>query len=106
MRNFRAQTKIYWKIINVIFIYLLALLADPEDAQFLVLKKKKKTCNEPCSFHSCLSTCQKSLPDITILVRYLLVKYLTVFGHFCQGRTDGPYFIGPCRPRPAVQKTK
>ena len=30
----------------------------------------RKPVNEPCFFHSCLSTCQKSKPDINLLVKY------------------------------------
>ena len=30
----------------------------------------RKPVNEPCSFHSCLSTCQKSKSDINLLVKY------------------------------------
>ena len=30
----------------------------------------KKPVNEPCFFHSCLSTCQKSKSDINLLVKY------------------------------------
>ena len=49
-----------------------------EDAQFLgpkwrISQNKKffrKPINEPCFFHSCLSTCQKSTSDINLLVKY------------------------------------
>ena len=49
-----------------------------EDAQFLGPKLPicpnenffRKPVNEPCSFHSCLSTCQKSKSDINLLVKY------------------------------------
>ena len=34
----------------------------------------RKPVNEPCFFHSCLSTCQKSKPDINLLVKYWLLK--------------------------------
>ena len=69
----------FWKIINIIFIYWpLSLckislksfhqIQSYEDVQFLGIKWPicsnenffRKTVNEPCSFHSCLSTCQKS----------------------------------------------
>ena len=49
-----------------------------EDAQFLGPKWPispnenffRKPVNEPCFFHSCLSTCQKSKSDINLLVKY------------------------------------
>ena len=49
-----------------------------EDVQFLGPKWPiftnenffRKPANEPCFFHSCLSTCQKSKSDIDILVKY------------------------------------
>ena len=49
-----------------------------EDAQFLGPKWPispnknffRKPVNEPCFFHSCLSTCQKSESDINLLVKY------------------------------------
>ena len=34
----------------------------------------RKTANEPCFFHSCLSTCQKSKSDINLLVKYWWLK--------------------------------
>ena len=34
----------------------------------------RKPVNEPCFFHSCLSTCQKSKPDINLLVKYWRLK--------------------------------
>ena len=34
----------------------------------------RKPVNEPCSFHSCLSTCQKSKWDINLLVKYRRLK--------------------------------
>ena len=53
-----------------------------EDAQFLGLKWPisptdkffRKPVNEPCFFHSCLSTCQKSKSDINLLVKYWQLK--------------------------------
>ena len=79
----------FWKIINIILIYLLA--------QFTVQNFKKnpsrgsrvmrmhnfwaqnenffrKPVNEPCFFHSCLSTCWKSQSDINLLVKYWRLK--------------------------------
>ena len=49
-----------------------------EDAQFLGPKWPispnenffRKPVNEPCFFHSCLSTCQKSKSDINLLMKY------------------------------------
>ena len=34
----------------------------------------RKPVNEPCFFHSCLSTCQKSKSDINLLVKYWWLK--------------------------------
>ena len=34
----------------------------------------RKPVNEPCSSHSCLSTCQKSKSDITLFVKYWWLK--------------------------------
>ena len=86
-----APNNFFWKIINIILIYLLAPFivqnfkkihpADPdlcyEDMQFLGLKCPispneffRKPVNKPCFFHSCLSTCQKSKSDINLLVKY------------------------------------
>ena len=53
-----------------------------EDAQFLGPKWPispnenffRKPVNEPCFFHSCLSTCQKSKSDINLLVKYWRLK--------------------------------
>ena len=76
--------------IIITFIYLLALfivqnlkkflqrIQSYEDAQFLGPKWPispnenffRKPVNEPCFFHSCLSTCQKSKSDINLLVKY------------------------------------
>ena len=35
----------------------------------------RKPVNEPCSFYSCLSTCQKSKSDINLLVKYWQLKH-------------------------------
>ena len=53
-----------------------------EDEQFLGIKWPippnenlfRKPANEPCFFHSCLSTCQKSKSDINLLVKYWRLK--------------------------------
>ena len=53
-----------------------------EDMQFLDPKWTisrnenffRKPVNEPCFFHSCLSTCQKSKSDINLLVKYWRLK--------------------------------
>ena len=86
--------KFFWKILIIILIYLLApfimqnfkkiLQANPdlEDAQFLgpewpIFPNQnffRKPVNEPCFFHSCLSTCQKSKSDINLLVKYWRLK--------------------------------
>ena len=34
----------------------------------------RKPVNEPCFFHSCLSTCQKSKSDINLLMKYWRLK--------------------------------
>ena len=48
------------QMIIITFIYLLTL--------FIVQNLKKFF--QPCFFHSCLSTCQKSKSDINLLVKY------------------------------------
>ena len=67
MCHFRAQNgpfvmnKIFLvQTIIITFIYLLTL--------FIVQNLKKFF--QPCFFHSCLSTCQKSKSDINLLVKY------------------------------------
>ena len=82
--------------IIITFIYLLALfivqnlkkffqrIQSYEDAQFLgpkwpISPKEnffRKPVNEPCFFHSYLSTCQKSESDINILVKYWWLRIL------------------------------
>ena len=55
-----------------------------EDAQFWAPKWPicpndnffRKTVNEPCFFHSCLSRCQKSKSDINLLVKYWRLRIL------------------------------
>ena len=101
MCHFRAQNgpfvmnKIFLvQTIIITFIYLLALfivqnlkkflqrIQSYEDAQFLGPKWPispnenffRKPVNEPCFFHSCLSTCQKSKSDINLLVKYWRLK--------------------------------
>ena len=88
------QTNFFWKIINIILIYLLALslckifknfflrIQSYGDAPCLSPKWSispnenffRKPVNEPCFFHSCLSTCQKSKSDINLLVKYWRLK--------------------------------
>ena len=80
---FLVQTSI------ITFIYLLALfivqnfkkktiqrIQSYKDVQFLGPNENffRKPVNEPCSFHSCLSTCQKLKWDINLLVKYWLLK--------------------------------
>ena len=80
--------------IIITFIYLLALfivqnlkkffqrIQSYEDAQFLGPKWPispnenffRKPVNEPCFFYSCLSTCQKSKPDINLLMKCWWLK--------------------------------
>ena len=91
---FAPSDPFFWKIINIILIYLLApfivqnlkkifqQIQSYEDAQFLGLKWPisqnedffRKSFNEPCFFDSCLSTCQKSKSDINLLVKYWQFK--------------------------------
>ena len=97
----------FWKIINIILIYLLApfivqnfkkiLPADPELWGCAIFGPKmahfpkwefffRKPVNEPCFFHSCLSTCQKSKSDINLLVKYWWFKNTEISlaeSHFC-----------------------
>ena len=86
------QTKFFWKIIDIILIYLLAafiaqtfkktLPADPElwgCAIFrpkMVLFPKWEFFRKPelCLIHLCLPTCQKSKSDIYLLVKYWQLK--------------------------------
>ena len=77
----------------ITFIYLLAIFIvqnlkklfqqiQSYDAHFLGPKWPisqnenffRKPVNEPCFFHSCLSTCQKSKSDINLLVTYWRLK--------------------------------
>ena len=88
------QTNFFWKIVNIILIYLLAFflwkifkkffqrIQSYEVAQFwgsnwpIFLNKNffRKPVDEPCFFHSCLSTCQKWNSDINLLVKYWRLK--------------------------------
>ena len=91
MHHFWVQSSfIIWKIINIILIYLLPLslckilkkffhwIHSYEDAQngpFPQIRTFfRKPVNDPCFFHSCLSTCQKSKSDINLLVKYWRLK--------------------------------
>ena len=78
------------KLLIIILIYLLdpfivqnfkkILPADPELWGCAIFGPKmthfpeweifRKPVNEPCFFQSCLSTCQKSKSDVTLLVKY------------------------------------
>ena len=89
------QTKTFLeKMNNIIFIYLLApfivqnflkiLTTDRELCGCAISGPKwpicpnedffRKPVNKPCSFHSCLSTCQKSKSDINLLIKYWRLK--------------------------------
>ena len=96
--HFRAQNgpfalnkKSLVQAINIIFIYLLApfivqsfkkiLTADPElwgctifGPKMAHLPKREFFHKTHCSFHSCLSTCQKSESDINLLMKYWRLK--------------------------------
>ena len=80
----------FWKIINIIVIYLLAPFIVQNFKKIFHWIRVMRVCNfwtqndpfpqkriffrkpinEPCFFHSCLSTCQKSKSDINLLVKY------------------------------------
>ena len=45
-----------------------------QNGAFAKIRIFQKTCYEPCFFHSCLSTCQKSKSDINLLVKYWRLK--------------------------------
>ena len=88
----------FWKIINIILVYLLAPFIGqnfkkifPVDPEFVdswrcaIFGPKMAHCpkirifftkpvNEPCFFHSCLSTCRKSKADLNLLVKYWRFK--------------------------------
>ena len=85
----------FWKIINIILIYLLAPfivqnLKKNSSSGSRVMRMRnfwaqngpfpqmriffRKPVNEPCFFHSCLSTCQKSKSDINLLMKYWRLK--------------------------------
>ena len=79
-----------WKIINIILIYLLAhfivslcKILKKSSSRPKVMRMRnfgaengpfphifKKPVNEPCLFHLCLSSCQKSKSYINLLVKY------------------------------------
>ena len=85
---------IFWEIITIILIYLLApfimqnfkrffqQIRSYKDVQFLCPKRPvssnknffRKPVHESCFFYSCLSTCQKSKSDINLLVKYWWFK--------------------------------
>ena len=57
----------------------------------------RKPVNEPCSFYSCLSTCQKSKSDISLLIKYWQLKNSEISsakGNFCI--TSEPDFSQAC----------
>ena len=106
MCHFRAQNgpfvlnKFFLvQTIIITFIYLLALfivqnlkkflqrIQSYEDAQFLGPKWPispnenffRKPVNEPCFFHSSISTCQKSKSDVNLFVKYWQLKNTEIF---------------------------
>ena len=106
MCHFRAQNgpfvlnKIFLvQTIIITFIYLLALfivqnlkkfflwIQSYEDVQFLGPKWPispnenffRKPVNEPCFFHSSISTCQKSKSDVNLFVKYWQLKNTEIF---------------------------
>ena len=79
-----APNNFFWKIINIIINVIVQISKKSfqqiqiyEDVQFLSIKWLictnenffRKPVNEPCFFHSCLSTCQKSKSDISLLMK-------------------------------------
>ena len=90
--------KLFWKIINIILIYLLKNSSSryrgksmhdfwaqhgpfPQIRIFF-----RKPVNEPCFFHSCQSTYQKSKLDLNLLVKYWRLKNTEISLseiHFC-----------------------
>ena len=93
-----APHNFFLKIINVILMYLLAtfivqnfkniLPVDPELWGCTFLGPKwpistnenvfRKTLKEPCFFHLCLSTCQKSKSDINLFVKYWCLNNIEI----------------------------
>ena len=63
----------YWSL-SLYKIKKKILPLDPELWACAIFGPDRKTCNEPCFFHSCLSTCQKSSSDINLLVKYWRLK--------------------------------
>ena len=83
------QTRCFGKIINTILIYPLPILKHFSSRSRVMRMRNfwaqngpfpqmriffRKPVNEPCFFHSCLSTCQKSKSDINLLVKYWRLK--------------------------------
>ena len=78
-----------------IFKKFLPRIQSSEDAPFLGQKWLicpnenfffRKPVNKPCSFHSCLPTCQKSKSDINLLMKYWRLKNTEISlteSHFC-----------------------
>ena len=84
------QTNFFWKIINIILIYLLApfickILKNSSSGSRVMRMHNfwaqngsfpqmriffRKPVNELCSLYSCLSTCQKPKSDINLLVKH------------------------------------
>ena len=106
----------FLKIINIILMFLVApfivqnlknffwWIQSYEDAQFLGPKWPicpnenffKKPVNEPCFFHSCLSTGQRSKSDINLLVKYWRLKNTEFFLAITWG-PDFPHACSFCR---------
>ena len=87
--------KVFWKINNIILIYLIAPFIvqiyqnffqrihsyarlhnfQAQNGPFVqMIISFRKAVNEPFFFHSCLSTCQKSKSDYNLLVKYWWFK--------------------------------
>ena len=86
------QTNFFWKI-NIFFDYTVPFTVQnfktilPVDQEFLVPKWAispnenffRKPVNEPCFFHSSISTCQKSKSDVNLFVKYWQLKNTEIF---------------------------
>ena len=112
------QTNIFWKkIIKIIFIYLLVpfmmqnfkiiLKADPELLWCTIFGPKmahlpkweffcRKPVKNPCSFHSCLSICQKSKSDIKLLMKYWRLNDTLIVLDLFSAITWEPDFFKAC----------
>ena len=80
------------------------LTADPELRECAILGPKwsispsenffllRKPVNEPCFFHTCLSTCQKSKSDINLLISFCMLTIRTSILHKFQTKLMWLFF--------------